>query len=185
IQGSWTVEQYLSLDIGRLVEFDSGKLEFLPMPTELHQAIALFLYMRLRERIEPKQLGVVFVAPLRVRVSADRLREPDVLFMFSRNRARRSNSYWDGADLVMEIVSADDPNRDLVVKRREYAEAGIPEYWIVDPRDRSILVLGLDEASGRYCEADRCRDGETARSELIEGFEVSVTEVFNRPEVMQ
>ena len=43
------------------------------------------------------------------------------------------NVHWTGADLVIEVVSPDDPDLDLVVKRQEYAQAGIPEYWIVDP----------------------------------------------------
>lgn len=183
IQGTWCVEEYLRLDIGRLVEFDGGKLEFVAMPTELHQAIALFLYIRIRQFVEPERLGVAFVAPLRVRVAEDRFREPDVLFMLAEHRDRRTNRYWDGADLVIEVVSEDDPDRDLVKKRREYAEAKIPEYWIVDPRDRSILVLSLDESSAEYDEAAHCRDGETARSVLLDGFEVSVSEVFDRPEI--
>ncbi len=182
-QGSWSVDQYLHLDIGRLVEYDNGKLEFLSMPTELHQAIALFLYLRLRVFAEPEQLGVVFVAPLRVRVTETRFREPDVLFMLTENRQRRTNEFWTGADLVMEVVSDDDPKRDLVTKRNDYAQAGIPEYWIVDPRDRSITVLSLDSSKQEYVEAIRWTDGQTAESVLLGGFRVSVSEVFDRPEV--
>jgi Uma2 family endonuclease len=48
---------------------------------------------------------------------------------------RVTDEYWEGADLVMEVVSShdEDRRRDLVVKREEYARAGIAEYWIVDP----------------------------------------------------
>jgi putative restriction endonuclease len=51
-------------------------------------------------------------------------------------------------ELLMEIVSPgkDSRKRDLVDKRSEYAEAGIPEYWIVDPEQRTINVLTLDGA---------------------------------------
>jgi Uma2 family endonuclease len=54
--------------------------------------------------------------------------------MKAEHRNRRTFDYWEGADLVVEIVNRDDPARDLETKRAEYAEAGIPEYWIVDPR---------------------------------------------------
>ncbi|MEM9367198.1 MAG: Uma2 family endonuclease [Planctomycetota bacterium] len=183
LQGQWTVEEYLPLDMGRLVEFVDGKLEFVPMPTELHQAIAFFLCTKLTEFIVPRRLGVAFVAPLRVRVAENRFREPDVLFMRTENRSRRRNRFWEGADLVMEIVSEDDPDRDLVLKRQEYEKAGITEYWIIDPRDRSVTVLALDETSGRYQEFARLTDGQTAQSSSIEGFDISVSEIFDRPEM--
>lgn len=78
----------------------------------------------------------------------------------------------------MEVVCEDDPDRDLVMKRKEYAQAGIPEYWIVDPRDRSINVLTLDEDSRTYLDSGRFAEGQIAQSKLLEGFAVSVTETF-------
>jgi Uma2 family endonuclease len=50
----------------------------------------------------------------------------------------------------MEVVSPDDPGRDLETKRREYAQARIPEYWIIDPRTNEILVLTLGESGTTY-----------------------------------
>jgi hypothetical protein len=70
---------------------------------------------------------------------------------------RRQNAYWTGADLVIEVVSPDDPQRDLVTKRSEYAQAGIPEYWIVDPQTETITVLRLEDA--RYVEHGVFRPG--------------------------
>lgn len=185
LQGSWAVEQYLALDVGRQVEFDNGKLEFLPWPTELQQAIALFLCFQVRQVVEKSRKGICLVAPFRVKINESRFREPDVLFMLEENRERRKSNYWNGADLVIEIVSEDDPNRDLIEKRFDYAQAGVQEYWIVDPRDRSILVLSLETELSEYRETARCTDGEVVRSQLIDRFEVLVTEVFDRPEVMQ
>lgn len=57
---------------------------------------------------------------------------------------RRQNRFWLGADLVVEVVSEDDPERDTKVKRADYASAGIPEYWIVNPLDNTITVLVLE-----------------------------------------
>jgi Uma2 family endonuclease len=78
----------------------------------------------------------------------------------------------------MEVVSDDKPSRDWKTKRAEYAQAGIREYWIVDPRDRSITVLSLPEGETVYREAGRYTEGQTAASALLEGFRVDVTEVF-------
>ena len=65
-------------------------------------------------------------------------------------------------------------------KRRDYAEADIPEYWIVDPRTETVTVLGL--VDGEYAEAGLFGRGDSASSRLLSGFEVPVTEIFdNQP----
>ena len=70
-------------------------------------------------------------------------REPDLLLLRDRADTRCQDRYWLGADLVAEVISPDNPDPDLVEKRADYAEAGIPEYWVVDPRDETIRVLTL------------------------------------------
>lgn len=110
-----------------------------------------------------------------------KIREPDVVCLLAAHADRRGEQYWSGADLVMEVVSPDDPSRDLVRKRADYAQAGIPEYWIVDPRDRTITVRRLDAATGEYVEAYRAVEGDLAKSALLDGFAVSVTEAFSQP----
>ena len=155
LQGEWSEHKYLSLDTNRLVELNCGMLEVLPMPTELHQLIAQFLYRRLFGLEAGAEgvggpLGLTLVAPFRVRLPSGKFRQPDVMFMLRANRARRHNQFWEGADLVIEVVSDDDPDRDLVTKRSEYAQANISEYWIVDPRHRSVAVLTLDAGSNVY-----------------------------------
>ena len=80
-----------------------------------------------------------------------------------------------GADLVMEVVS-EDRTRDLVEKRREYAQARIPEYWLVDRRDRRITVLRLGR--GRYSVHSEYGIGDRATSALLKGFGVDVAAVW-------
>ena len=66
--------------------------------------------------------------------------------MLKQNADRISDEFWERADLVMEVVSPEKPERDYVTKRLDYAEAGIPEYWIVDPRTKTVEVLKLEES---------------------------------------
>ncbi len=181
LQGEWSEEQYLRLETPRLVELSDGKLEVLPMPSEWHQIIALFLYRRLQCYAEQHRLGLTLAAPLRVRLWSGKMCEPDVVFMLAENRERRGNSFWEQADLVMEIVSEDDSQRDLVLKREEYAKAGIPEYWIVDPRDTTIRVLQLSisQENSTYHEAGCYTLGQTANSVLLPGFSLDTAEVFD------
>jgi hypothetical protein len=58
---------------------------------------------------------------------------------------RRFGRYWHWADLVMKVFSPDGPKRDSETKQREYAQAGIPEYRLVDPRSEAVTVLTLPE----------------------------------------
>ena len=179
-QGAWSDEEYLWLTdrCNRLIEFTDGHVQELPMPTFTHQAILAFLYRLFHEHIEPRG-GVVLFAALRMRIRAGKFREPDLLLLRDRSDARCEDRYWLGADLVAEVVSPDDPERDLVEKRADYAEAGIPEYWIVDPRNETITVLTLD--GDTYVEQGVYSRGESAASSLLTGFAADVTAVFDAP----
>ena len=175
-QGHWSEEEYLSLDTNRLIEYSHGQLEVLPMPTFSHQRLVAFLYRSLMGFIEERGLGVVMFAPLRIQLWSGKYREPDLVFMATEHADRLGEQYWRGADLVMEIVNPDDPQRETVTKRREYAQAGIPEYWIVDPADMSINVLTL---RGReYALHGEFVSGETTTSILLDQFTVDVATVF-------
>lgn len=173
-QGEWSVEAYLWLTdrTNRLIEFVDGYLHILPMPTDRHQSILWFL-VRIFDALTVQIGGVALFAPLRLQVSPTRFREPDLLFLRSRRDPRRGERYWTGADLVLEVVSPDDPQRDLVEKRRDYAEAGIPEYWIVDPEHEQVIVLRLGEAG--YEEHGVFGRGDTATSALLPDLRVDVS----------
>jgi Uma2 family endonuclease len=176
-QGSWSEADYLWLTnrTNRLIEYTDGYLEVLPMPTENHQEILLYLYRAFFAVIDALG-GKVYVAALRLRLKTGKFREPDLLLVLSADDPRRGNDFWTGADLVLEVVSPDDPNRDKKRKRKEYAAVGIPEYWIVNPLDDTITVLQLDGA--QYTEHGVFKRGATATSALIEGFGVEVDGVF-------
>jgi Uma2 family endonuclease len=176
-QGAWSEEQYLVLTeyTNRLIEFTDGFVDLLPMPTDHHQSILGLLFLAFFQFIEPRG-GKVRFSPLRLRIRPGKFREPDVLLLLSGTDPRRQNRFWTGADLALEVVSPDKPERDLVEKRTDCAEARIPEYWIVNPQTETITVLRLDGNS--YVEAGNYRRGDTAASVLLAGFTVDVAAVF-------
>lgn len=118
------------------------------------------------------------MAPLPTTITPDKTREPDIVFKLPENLPGPDEDYFDGADLVMEIVSPDkkSTDRDYKEKRADYAEGGIPEYWIVDPQEKLITVLTLQEKT--YIEHGAFRAGQTATSKLLDGFSVDVSAVF-------
>lgn len=178
LQGLWSVEQYLKLtdQTNHLIEFTHGEIEVLPMPTRRHQVILLLLYELFKASLQPTG-GIVLVAPLRMQVRPGKFREPDILMLRDATDLRNQETFWLGADVVVEIVSADDPERDTVEKVAAYAEAGIPEYWIVSPLDETITVLGL--AGDSYATHGVFGRGERAASQLLDGFGVGVDDVFD------
>ena len=174
-EGSWSEQEYLDLDEGCLLEFTRGNVEVLPMPTATHQRLVMWLCWQLNSFVQSRRLGEVLLAPLPVRIGSAKYREPDIMFLASEHEDWDEDKFWDSADLVVEVVSDDDPKRDLVQKRKEYARAGISEYWIIQPRESVVSVLNLKVRS--YHER-RFKLGDFAKSHLLAGFEVAVSELF-------
>jgi Uma2 family endonuclease len=160
----------------RLSAFADGAIEALPRPTDRHQVRPAVLDEAVLAFIRPRG-GKGRFAPLRRRIRAGQPREPDILLVRDVHGPRRPNRDWPGADLVAELVSPDGPERDLRPQRAGYAEAGIPEYWIVAPDEETITVLAL--AGDAYAAPGRFRRGASATSVLLAGFAVSVDAVFD------
>ena len=177
-QGEWSEDEYLVLTDhrNRLVEFTDGFLEVLPMPTDKHQSLLKFLFLAFYGFAEFRG-GKVHFAPLRLQIRPGKFREPDLLLLLSAADSRRQNRFWLGADLALEVVSEEKPERDLVEKRGDYAEGRVPEYWIVNPQTETITVLRL--RGDAYEETGTYRRGESAASVLLAGFSVAVSAVFD------
>lgn len=178
-QGEWTEEEYLALETNRLIEYTDGVLEFLTMPKLSHGKISRYLSDLLRAFVMHHRLGDVFWAPISVKLRPGMLREPDIFFL-SKKRLSRGDDPPNGADLIIEIVSPDakDRKRDLQQKRREYARAKVPEYWIVDPQSETITVLSLPKGRSTYVLHGTFQPGQTATSKLLDGFAIDVAACF-------
>lgn len=147
-------EEYLAwADEDTHAEWVNGEVILQMSAKPPHQAVVSFLMQLLGLFADMFQLGKVFVAPLEMRAIPDGpAREPDVLFIARAHLDRLTADRLNGpADLVIEVISDDSVSRDRAQKFYEYQEAGIPEYWIIDPRPgrmRTDFYI-LDE-QGRY-----------------------------------
>jgi len=173
-QGNWDESDYLNLtdNTRRLVEFVDGRIEVLPMPKMSHQKIVHYL----ANLLLALNIGTVVFAPFRVRVRAGKYREPDVAFMLEHHSDRVNEDFWEGADLVIEVVSDDDRDRDYVTKLRDYAEAGIGEYWIVDPVERKITQFEL--VGSDYQQVAEAREGAEILSKSLPGLVAQASAIF-------
>lgn len=179
-QGAWTEADYLALDAACLVELNDGVLEFPEMPDRAHQWLQKILLRLLDDFVMKHRLGEVLGAPTPIRLRTGRLREPDVFYLANARRPSDPHAIPDGADLILEIISTTPKSHrhDTITKREEYAEAGIPEYWIVDPQTETITVLTLPAGTTEYALHGEFRVGQQATSVLLPGFAVDVAACF-------
>jgi Uma2 family endonuclease len=175
-QGEWSEEQYLELTdhSKRRIEFTDGRLEFLPLPTDIHESLVEFLFFALHAFVEKRQLGKVHWTGIRLRIRPKKYRLPDIIFLHKDNFHARHNRAWEGADLVMEVVSGDpkDRQRDYSDKLLDYAEAKVAEYWIVDYERRVVIVQRLDG------DGYAVHGGQQAESARLSGFSIDVDALF-------
>jgi Uma2 family endonuclease len=127
--------------------------------------------------VADRALGLVLVGPVPVRLRQQTYRQPDVFYL-RPGRMSDTRKYPEGADLVVEVVGdrPEERRRDLDDKPRDYAAAGVPEYWIVDPQEQRITVLVLDGTA--YRTHGVFGPGEQAMSVLLSGFAVDVSATF-------
>lgn len=105
--------------------------------------------------------------------------QPDILFIRNERLGIIGKKYVEGTpDLIMEILSPSNWLYDRREKMQVYQEAGVNEYWIVDPRARAVEVCVLEE--GAYLLVGQFERGDRAQSQVVAGFEVAVDEVFRR-----
>ena len=168
-------EAYLALpDDGRLVEWVDGEIiEHMPATTT-HQSIVIFLVSLLRAFVERLALGTVLAAPLEVKLWPDGpSREPDVLFIARDGRAHVDDKRVIGAPaLVIEVVSPASVTLDRITKFREYEQAGVREYWIIDPRPHQQQAdFYVRDEEGQFMPAPVGEDG-VYRCAVLPGFRV-------------
>jgi Uma2 family endonuclease len=124
-------------------EWVDGEVIPLEMPNTIHQEIILFLARLMAQYAELLGLGEVLIAPYNMRLVPVRSsRQPDIIFVGREHSDRITEERLEGAaDLAVEVISADSVTRDRRDKLLEYQQAGVAEYWIVDPRERRQSVV--------------------------------------------
>ncbi len=179
---SMSYEEYLAwVSETAMAEWVDGEvIAFMP-PKRIHQELVGFLYALLRAFVDYKNAGKVLMAPFEMRLSRS-AREPDILFVAQEHLSRLGEARLNGpADLVVEVVSDDSERRDRVDKFNEYMEAGVREYWIIDPRPgREGADFWVLDEQGRYLAATVDESG-VYRSAVLEGFWLRVDWLWRDP----
>ena len=167
----------------RIVIVD-GEAFMMAPPSRGHQKISGELFGQLREYLKGKKCEV-YAAPFAVRLfeedgdrpeDVDTLVEPDISVVCEASKL--DDAGCKGApDLVMEILSPSTTRHDRFTKFNLYQRAGVREYWIVDPLEKTVQVFVLE--NGRYTAKDFGADGDKMRVNVLDDCVIDLAEVFS------
>jgi Uma2 family endonuclease len=173
----YTYADALEWDENVRAEIIDGELYMMATPSTVHQEISMELSVQLGNFLRGKPCKA-FAAPFGVRLfprddlSDDTVVDPDIVVICDQSKIDKRGC--NGApDLVIEILSPSNGRHDLVLKFNKYLEAGVREYWIVDPEEKAIQVHLLD--NGRYITHMYDR---TAPVQILPGCVIDLSAVF-------
>ncbi len=176
-----TYEEFLEWGDGINAEWVDGEVILMSPPSLTHQQVLSFLAALLQFFVEANDSGEVLFAPFQMRLrTRPSGREPDLLFVTRDRLDKLHDAYLDGpADLAVEIISPDSRARDRVDKYHEYEQAGVMEYWLIDPV-RELADFYQPNADGVYSQVTIPEDG-IYRSKVMEGLWLRVDWLWQDP----
>lgn len=162
-------EKFLEwVDEDTLAEWVNGEVIMSSPASMIHQDISSFLGDILHLFVQNRKMGKVIEAPFLMKLPNSG-REPDILFVSKKHLDRLKKTYLEGpADLVVEIISPESIGGDRGEKFYEYEQAGIPEYWLIDP-DKKRAEFYILNSEGSY---DLVKSGSKGKfqSQILPGF---------------
>jgi Uma2 family endonuclease len=174
---SAALARFLALPEGTPCQLIAGELVMSPAPIPLHQAVILELSIQMALFVKKEKTGRVFTAPIDVQLNERSIFQPDILFISREKLALIGERMIEGPpNLVVEVLSPSSAYHDLRTKFRAYEQAGIAEYWIVDPERRSVEVFANRE--GKFQLRQEAEGEGAVQSVLLPGFSVELTSIF-------
>jgi Uma2 family endonuclease len=154
IDASWDYARWEQLpDDGHRYEVIDGVLYMTTAPSSFHQWIVQQLFLELHTQITQPGAGFTFVAPIGVLMPGCDPVQPDLVVVRAEDSAMIADRRIRGVPtLLVEVLSPASVETDTEIKRRAYARAGVPEYWVVRPAQRDVLC---------YAQPDRTLDDYT------------------------
>ncbi len=145
VQGEYTLEDYYALPEERRVELIDGVFYDMTAPRVVHQDISSILHFQIADFINKNKGNCkVFSAPVDVQLDCDdkTMVEPDIVVICDRSKIKGFGIYG-APDFVIEILSKSTKRKDLTIKVTKYCDAGVKEYWIIDPHKRILITYNF------------------------------------------
>ena len=141
-QGEYTIEDYYALPDDQRVELIDGVFYDMAAPLSVHQLIGGKIYQILSEYIGRKKgMCIAFDSAMDVQLDCDdrTMVQPDVFVICDRDKITRRGIFG-APDFVIEVLSKSTKKKDMFIKLSKYKNAGVREYWMVDPEKKIVLV---------------------------------------------
>jgi len=175
----YTYSDYEKWDDGNRYELIDGEMFMMTAPLVEHQRVSSKLHGQLWNFLREKQCEV-FSAPFDVCLNAegdedDTVVQPDLLVVCDKSKLDKKRC--NGApDMVVEILSPSTSSRDMVLKFNKYREAGVREYWIVDP---AFKIINVNTLKGGEYVASVYGDTGGIPVGVLESCVINIGEVFS------
>lgn len=147
LRADWNRERWEQLpDDGNRYEVIDGVLYTTTAPSTFHQWIVRQIVRTLFAQIDDQGVGVTLWAPIGVFMPGCDPVQPDILVVRTAHLSIiRDRRIYGVPDLIVEVVSPSNSEQDLEIKRNAYARAAVPEYWIVRPAERDVIVCSAPD----------------------------------------
>jgi len=144
-QGDFTLDDYYAIPDERRVELIEGVIYDMSAPTVTHQLIAGAIFNDISNYIRKnKGRCIPMISPVNVQIKCDdkNMVQPDVFVLCDRGKFKEENIYG-APEFIVEVISPSSRRKDNFIKLLLYCEAGVQEYWLVDPKKKYVLVYDL------------------------------------------
>jgi Uma2 family endonuclease len=172
----YTANDFLKLPEGAPFELLNGKLTYMASPKILHQLILGNILSFLFLFVKKNKIGQVISSPMDVHFDKNNIVQPDILFVSNENKKIIQEYVIGAPDVVIEIFSNSTKKKDKNAKFKLYQKHGVLEYWLVDPEIKSVEIYILK--SKKFILKDKYSEGEKLKSDIIKGFEMATSEIF-------
>ena len=176
-QKKYTSQDYLLTPEDKRYELIEGDLVMVPAPNVWHQRISGRLGFALQQLVLDNDLGEILIAPCDVVFDNETVLQPDILFISKAQQDIITDANIQGApDLVIEIISPSSAYNDLVRKKKIYARFGVKEYWLVDPEEKTVDILGLEGTA--FALRRSFKQTDILVSEMFDGLQINLVGIF-------
>ena len=145
--GAYTIQDYYNLPEDVRAELIDGVIYYMSAPTSVHQIITSKFWGKVNNYIESKGGKCLpLMSPVDVRLDCDdkTMVQPDLLILCDKDKLRRWG-IMGAPDFVLEVLSESTRRKDIIKKVQKYADAGVKEYWIIDPKYKKLLVYDFTD----------------------------------------
>ena len=183
LNSSYTYADYLKWNFKERVELIKGKLfKMSPAPNRMHQGLSGYLYYELYNYLKGSKCKA-YSAPFDVRLPGKSKEDKDIVTVLQPDicvicdQSKLDYRGCIGApDIVVEILSPGNNAVELKNKYDVYEQAGVTEYWVVSPQDKTFLVYTLQ--NGKYVPSRLMVAGDVVNSTALAGFSIDLTDLF-------